>query len=54
MPVVTFAGIIDADGNHYHSAADSPYASLLKGYEKVAYNQVFDETNRKNHLFSVN
>lgn len=53
LPVITASGIIDAEGNHYSSASSSPYKELVANYEKVVYNYVFDENNRKDTLHSV-
>ncbi len=53
LPVITNAGIIDADGNHYASAAASPYSDLVADYEKVVYNYIFDEENRKTALHHI-
>ncbi len=53
LPVINTIGYIDADGNHYASGEKSPYSVLLKGYEHVVYNMVFDSKNRKNALYST-
>lgn len=54
LPVITNAGLIDADGNHYTSATNSPYNELLTNYKKVVYNYIFDNKNKKDTLYNVN
>ncbi len=54
LPVINNTGYIDAAGNHYTSLDGTPYSDLLKGYEKVVYNLVFDSKNRRSELFSLN
>ncbi len=52
VPVIDNIGIIDKDGNHYKDAGNSPYSTLLKQYEKVIYQMIFDSENRKDTLFT--
>ncbi len=54
LPVINNVGHIDALGNYYMVGDNSsPYLDLLSGYEKVIYNLVFDEENRKTAYYSV-
>ena len=52
IPVITPVGYMDATGQYYENGETSVYTPLLKGYEKVAYNLVFDGENRQNQLYS--
>lgn len=45
LPVISIAGYIDKDGNHYQWSDNSPYTELLNQYEKIQYNNIFDRAN---------
>lgn len=53
LPVIDTVGYIDAAGNYYDNGETSEYTPLLKNYEKVIYNLMFDEDNKHEELFSL-
>ena len=53
LPVIDTVGYIDAVGNYYDNGETSEYTPLLKNYEKVIYNLMFDEDNKHEELFSL-
>lgn len=53
LPVINSIGYIDINGQYYEKDDVSVYTPLLEGYEKVAYNLLFDDDNRKNNLFTL-
>ncbi len=54
LPVITNVGHVDNTGTIYPSDSNTPYATLLKDYEKVVYNYILDENGRRSHLYSPN
>ncbi len=54
LPVINTVGVIDANGNHYALGESTPYDTLIRDYEKVVYNLIFDEKNRCDSLFTIN
>ncbi len=54
VPVVNTVGYIDANGNYYKWSDNSEYTELLKAYEHIQYNNLFDSANRKNDVFYLN
>ncbi len=53
LPVINTAGYIDKDGNHYKWSDVSPYSDLIKEYEKVQYNCIFDQENIDTEIFFI-
>ena len=53
LPVINPGGYIDNRNICYSWAEASPYSKLLKNYEKVQYNYLFDTKNRVDSLFTV-
>ena len=51
LPVINTVGYIDNEGNQYSWYENTKYTDLLKKYEYIQYNNVFDNKNRKEHLF---
>lgn len=51
LPVIDTAGYIDSRGNYYSWNQSSEYTQLLKKYEIIQYNNVFDKVNKKEELF---
>ena len=51
LPVINTAGYIDAEGNYYKWSDTSPYTDMLKEYEKIQYNCIFDQKNINTELF---
>ncbi len=51
LPVINTAGYIDAEGTYYKWSDESPYSDILKEYEKIQYNCIFDQKNIKKDVF---
>ena len=51
LPVIDTVGYIDKDGVYYKWSDSSPYTELLDDYEKVQYNNVFDQQNVNANIF---
>lgn len=51
LPVINTVGYIDNEGNHYKWSDVSPYTDLIKEYEKIQYNSIFDQKNLDNDTF---
>lgn len=51
LPVISAVCYMDADGNVYANDEDSEYSELLKEYQMIQYNQLFDISNRHNEFF---
>ena len=54
MPVIDTTGYITADNRYYTFDADTEYTATLDGYDKIIYNYMFDQLNRKKDLFYLN
>jgi len=54
LPVIDFAGYIDNAGNYYTWEDESPYEDLLNNYEKIQYNNLFDQENVDKEVFYIN
>lgn len=51
LPVISAVCYMDAEGNIYANDEESQYSDLLKEYQMVQYNQLFDMENRYNDFF---
>ncbi len=51
LPVIDNAGYIDYNNEYFEYGKTTKYSALLKGYEYVQYNMVFEEKNRRDELF---
>ena len=51
LPVIDTVGYIDAQGNYFRWSDSSPYNSVLDEYEKVQYNNIFDQDNKNIGIF---
>ena len=51
LPVIDTVGYIDNQNNYYKWSDVSPYTSLLDDYEKVQYNNIFDQQNVNSEIF---
>ena len=51
LPVIDTVGYIDYEGNYYKWSDTSPYTALLDDYEKVQYNNIFDQQNVNADIF---
>ena len=54
LPVVDTVGYIDSENNYYRWSDDTPYSEMLKKYEKIQYNYIFDNENKKTDMFYLN
>lgn len=51
LPVIDTVGYIDNEGNYYKWSDSSPYTNLLHDYERVQYNNIFDQKNVNSEIF---
>ena len=51
LPVIDTVGYIDNEGNNYSWSTPSKHSDLLKKYEYIQYNNVFDKSSKKENLF---
>ena len=54
LPVIDTAGYIDKDNNYYKWSSASEYSDLLKEYELIQYNNIFDYENIDKDSFFIN
>ncbi len=54
LPVIDTVGYIDNQNVYYRWSEDSQYSEELKKYEKIQYNNVFDNVNKKTEMFYLN
>ena len=54
LPVINTVGYIDNENNYYKWSDVSPYSHLLDEYEKIQYNNIFDQKNIDRDVFYVN
>ena len=45
---------MDAEGNHYKWSDSSPYSHFLHDYERVQYNNIFDQGKVNKDIFYIN
>lgn len=53
IPVINANGYMDHDGNHYALNEQSEYSELLRQYQILQYNNMFDTKNRADELFGL-
>ncbi len=53
LPVIDTVGYVDNEGNYYKWSDTSPYTGLLDDYEKVQYNNIFDQQNVNTDIFYI-
>ena len=51
LPVIDTVGYIDNENNFYKWSDVSPYSVLLDEYEKIQYNNIFDQENVNGNVF---
>lgn len=51
LPVISAVCYMDKDGNVYANDAESQYSELIKQYQMIQYNELFDEENRMDEFF---
>ena len=54
LPVIDTVGYVDSMGNYFKWSDASPYTVLLDDYEKVQYNNIFDQQNVNSEIFYIN
>ena len=54
LPVIDTVGYIDNEDNYYKWSDVSPYSALLDEYEKIQYNNIFDQNNIDSEIFYIN
>ena len=54
LPVIDTVGYIDNENNYYKWSDVSPYSGLLDEYEKIQYNNIFDQKNINSDIFYIN
>lgn len=54
LPVVDTVGYIDSENNYYHWSDETQYSDMLNKYEKIQYNNIFDNTNKKTEMYYLN
>ena len=54
LPVIDTVGYIDNENNYYKWSDVSPYSSILDEYEKIQYNNIFDQQNINSDIFYIN
>ena len=54
LPVIDTVGYIDNQNLYYRWSDDTEYSETLKKYEKIQYNNVFDNENKKTDMFYLN
>lgn len=54
LPVIDTVGYIDNTGTYYKWSDSSPYTQILDDYEKVQYNNIFDQQNVNSEIFYIN
>ena len=53
LPVIDTVGYIDSQNNYFMWSDASPYTVLLDDYEKVQYNNIFDQQNVNSNIFYI-
>lgn len=53
LPVIDTVGYIDANNHYYTYEQKTVYSKIIKDYEKICYNYLFDKKNKCNWLFSL-
>ena len=51
LPVINTAGYIDSEGVYYKWSDVSPYTEIIKEYERIQYNCIFDQKNIDTDIF---
>ena len=54
LPVIDTVGYIDNAGTYYKWSDSTPYTALLDDYERVQYNNIFDQKNVNSDIFYLN
>lgn len=54
LPVIDTVGYIDSEGTHYAWNETSAYNEILSDYERIQYNNIFDQQNVDSTKFYIN
>lgn len=54
LPVIDNIGYIDKENNYFKWSDSSEYTSILDEYEKIQYNNIFDQENVNKDIFYIN
>ncbi len=54
LPVTNMVGYIDKEDNYYSLGEESQYSELIRIYNCIQYNNMFDDENKANNLFYLN
>ena len=54
VPVITGNGYTDVENNYYNFTDTTPFTNLIKQYNYLQYNNMFDKNNKLVELFTVN
>ena len=54
LPVIDNVGYIDSENNYYVWGDASEYTDVLSDYEKIQYNNIFDQENVDKSIFYIN
>lgn len=54
LPVIDTVGYIDSDNNYYRWGENTQYSDILGEYEKIQYNNIFDNKNTNTDIFYLN
>ena len=54
LPVIDTVGYIDSQNNYYKWSDESPYTQILDDYERIQYNNIFDQNNVNRDVFYIN
>lgn len=53
IPVIDTVGYIDSKNKYYIYSQETPYTELIRGYENICYNYLFDEKEKCDWLFEL-
>lgn len=51
LPVIDTVGYIDSNNNYYRWSGTSEHSQILSEYEKIQYNNIFDNEHKDNKIF---
>ena len=54
LPVIDTVGYIDSEGNYYGWNNNSVYTDIINDYERIQYNNIFDQQNVNADIFYIN
>ena len=54
VPVITGNGYTDIENNYYDFTDTTPFTNLIKQYNYLQYNNMFDKNNKLIELFTLN